>query len=77
MIYFNDYIKWKDTPWDAVIFGVPVFEVDGNIKLLRLEAAEFWDEFGSEDNWVGDGCFVNDWDGCAKFSGWSLNIKSK
>ena len=70
-------MKSNHTPWEGVIFDGPVFELDGSIKLLRLEAAEFWDEFGCEDNCVGDGCFVNDWDGCAKFSGWSLKNKNK
>ena len=62
----------KCTPWDEVILDGPRFEADGNIKLLRLEAAEFWDEFGSEDSCVGDGCFADDWDGWARFSGWSI-----
>ena len=70
-------MNWNHTPRDGVRFDCPVFELDGNIKLLRLEAAEFWDEFCCEDNCVGDGCFVNDWDGCAKFSGWSLKVENK
>ena len=44
----------------------------GSSKLLRLDAAEFWDEFCREDSCVGDGCFASDWGGWARFSGWSL-----
>ena len=65
-------VKSFITPWEIELLLGPGFEVAGSIKLLRLDAVEFWDEFGWEDNWVGEGCFVDEWDGWARFNGWSV-----